>query len=67
MAVPAEFNSAQRNATERAGQLGGLNVLRLISEPTAAALAYGLHNKVGLDSMYLTSRSCPSQYSPPLL
>lgn len=45
MAVPAEFNEAQRNATQRAGELAGLTVLRVISEPTAAALAYGLHNR----------------------
>ena len=40
--VPAYFNDAQRQATKDAGQLAGLNVLRIINEPTAAALAYGL-------------------------
>src|SRR5271166_589633 len=41
--VPAYFSDAQRKATRAAGQLAGLNVLRLLNEPTAAALAYGLH------------------------
>lgn len=40
--VPAYFNDAQRQATKDAGQIAGLNVLRVINEPTAAALAYGL-------------------------
>ena len=40
--VPAYFNEAQRGATQRAGELAGLEVVRLLSEPTAAALAYGL-------------------------
>ena len=40
--VPAYFNDAQRNATKRAGELAGFNVERIINEPTAAALAYGL-------------------------
>ncbi|MGV0398277.1 molecular chaperone DnaK [Corynebacterium suicordis] len=40
--VPAYFNDAQRQATKEAGQIAGLNVLRLVNEPTAAALAYGL-------------------------
>jgi molecular chaperone DnaK len=40
--VPAYFNDAQRNATKDAGKIAGLNVLRIINEPTAAALAYGL-------------------------
>jgi molecular chaperone DnaK len=43
--VPAYFNDAQRQATIEAGQIAGLNVLRIISEPTAAALAYGLDKK----------------------
>ena len=42
--VPAYFNDAQRQATKDAAQLAGLNVLRLINEPTAAAIAYGLDN-----------------------
>ena len=44
--VPAYFNDAQRAATKRAGELAGLEVLRILSEPTAAALAYGL-DKLG--------------------
>jgi molecular chaperone DnaK len=43
--VPAYFNDAQRQATKDAGQIAGLNVLRIINEPTAAALAYGLDKK----------------------
>ncbi len=40
--VPAYFNDAQRQATKEAGEIAGLNVLRIVNEPTAAALAYGL-------------------------
>src|SRR5258706_3965611 len=40
--VPAYFNDSQRQATKDAGRISGLNVLRIINEPTAAALAYGL-------------------------
>ena len=40
--VPAYFNDAQRQATKDAGTIAGLNVLRIINEPTAAAIAYGL-------------------------
>jgi len=43
--VPAYFNDAQRQATRDAGRLAGLEVLRLVNETTAAALAYGLHEK----------------------
>ncbi|MBC7333410.1 MAG: molecular chaperone DnaK [Actinobacteria bacterium] len=43
--VPAYFNDAQRQATKNAGKIAGLNVLRIINEPTAAALAYGLEKK----------------------
>ena len=43
--VPAYFNAAQRQATKDAGTIAGLNVLRIINEPTAAALAYGLDKK----------------------
>ncbi len=43
--VPAYFNDAQRQATKDAGQIAGLEVLRLVNEPTAAALAYGLEKK----------------------
>ncbi len=43
--VPAYFNDAQRKATQEAGAIAGLNVLRIINEPTASALAYGLDSK----------------------
>lgn len=43
--VPAYFNDAQRQATKEAGEIAGLNVLRIVNEPTAAALAYGLDRK----------------------
>jgi len=43
--VPAYFNDAQRQATKDAGKIAGLEVLRLVNEPTAAALAYGLHEE----------------------
>ena len=43
--VPAYFNDAQRQATKQAGEIAGLKVLRVLPEPTAAALAYGLNNK----------------------
>ena len=46
--VPAYFNDSQRQATKDAGQIAGLNVLRVINEPTAAALAFGLDNKKDL-------------------
>ena len=51
--VPAYFNDAQRQATRDAGRLAGLEVLRLVNEPTAAALAYGLHKaQRGLVAVY---------------
>merc|ERR1712139_298269 len=43
--VPAYFNDAQRQATKDAGSIAGLNVMRIINEPTAAAIAYGLDKK----------------------
>src|SRR5262245_13241496 len=43
--VPAYFNDKQRKATKQAGQIAGLRIERLINEPTAAALAYGLHQR----------------------
>jgi len=43
--VPAYFNDSQRQATKDAGVIAGLNVLRIINEPTAAAIAYGLDKK----------------------
>ncbi|HEY4358926.1 MAG TPA: Fe-S protein assembly chaperone HscA [Acidobacteriaceae bacterium] len=51
--VPAYFNDAQRQATKDAGRIAGLEVLRLVNEPTAAALAYGLEkNKDGIIAVY---------------
>ena len=51
--VPAYFNDAQRQATKDAGRIAGLDVLRLVNEPTAAALAYGLDKKRdGLIAVY---------------
>src|SRR5437868_214169 len=47
--VPAYFNDAQRQATKEAGEIAGLNVRRIVNEPTAAALAYGLDKKGGKD------------------
>jgi heat shock protein 1/8 len=44
--VPAYFNDSQRHATKDAGIIAGLNVLRIINEPTAAALAYGLEKNL---------------------
>lgn len=49
--VPAYFNDAQRQATKDAGRIAGLNVLRIINEPTAAAIAYGLDKSSGTDEM----------------
>jgi heat shock protein 5 len=43
--VPAYFNDQQRQATKDAGKIAGLNVIRMVNEPTAAAMAYGLYNK----------------------
>ena len=51
--VPAHFNNSQRQSTKDAGRIAGLNVLRIISEPTAAAIAYGLENKTDEDKKVL--------------
>ncbi|HEX4979903.1 MAG TPA: molecular chaperone DnaK [Acidimicrobiales bacterium] len=51
--VPAYFDDAQRTATKEAGQIAGLEVLRIINEPTAAALAYGLDKEAGKDETVL--------------
>jgi len=51
--VPAYFNDSQRQATKDAGTIAGLNVLRIINEPTAAAIAYGLDKKVGSEKNVL--------------
>merc|ERR1711988_1215187 len=45
--VPAYFNDSQRQATKDAGTISGLDVLRIINEPTAAAIAYGMDKKSG--------------------
>uniref|UniRef100_A0ACD5YGL6 Uncharacterized protein n=1 Tax=Avena sativa TaxID=4498 RepID=A0ACD5YGL6_AVESA len=50
--VPAYFNDAQRQATKDAGRIAGLEVLRIINEPTAAALSYGMNNKEGLIAVF---------------
>ncbi|KAJ8447475.1 hypothetical protein Cgig2_019469 [Carnegiea gigantea] len=50
--VPAYFNDAQRQATKDAGRIAGLDVQRIINEPTAAALSYGLTNKEGLIAVF---------------
>ncbi|KAI5081314.1 hypothetical protein GOP47_0004497 [Adiantum capillus-veneris] len=50
--VPAYFNDAQRQATKDAGRIAGLEVLRIINEPTAAALSYGLERKDGVIAVY---------------
>jgi len=51
--VPAYFNDAQRQATKDAGTIAGLTVLRIINEPTAAAIAYGLDKKTGGESQII--------------
>ena len=53
--VPAYFNDAQRQATKDAGKIAGLDVKRIINEPTAAALAYGLDNESGAEDHGLRS------------
>ncbi|KFD68903.1 hypothetical protein M514_08260 [Trichuris suis] len=53
ISVPAEFDEVRRNATIQAAALAGLEVMRLISEPTAAALAYGLHQKGNVSSVII--------------
>ncbi|KAI3439231.1 uncharacterized protein J3R85_004947 [Psidium guajava] len=50
--VPAYFNDAQRQATKDAGRIAGLDVQRIINEPTAAALSYGVNNKEGLIAVF---------------
>ncbi|XP_047333605.1 heat shock 70 kDa protein, mitochondrial-like isoform X1 [Impatiens glandulifera] len=50
--VPAYFNDAQRQATKDAGKIAGLDVQRIINEPTAAALSYGMNNKEGLIAVF---------------
>lgn len=52
MFVTAYFNDSQRQATKDAGKIAGLDVLRIINEPTAAALCYGADKKEGLVAVY---------------
>jgi molecular chaperone DnaK len=52
--VPAYFNDAQRQATKDAGKIAGLEVKRIINEPTAAALAYGMDQKKDMNIAVLT-------------
>jgi L1 cell adhesion molecule like protein len=67
--VPACFSDSQRQATKDAGAIAGLNVLRIINEPAAAAIAYGLDKKGGESATCLSSTSeavpstCPSSPS----
>ena len=58
--VPAYFNDSQRQATKDAGRIAGLNVLRIINEPTAASLAYGLDKKKTRRSPCSISAAAPS-------
>lgn len=58
--VPAYFNDAQRQATKDAGTIAGLNVLRILNEPTAAAIAYGLDKSELSCSCGVPSRGMPS-------
>ena len=51
--VPAYFNDAQRQATKDAGTIAGLNVVRVVNEPTAAAIAYGKLSKAGISGRAL--------------
>jgi molecular chaperone DnaK len=60
--VPAYFNDAQRQATKDAGRIAGLEVLRIINEPTAAALAYGLEKKGRARSRSTTWAAAPSMF-----
>jgi Hsp70 protein len=58
--VPAYFNDSQRQATKDAGKIAGLEVLRIINEPTAAFLAYGLDKRLTSRSPCTTSVAAPS-------
>jgi heat shock protein 1/8 len=61
--VPAYFNDGQRQATKDAGIIAGLNVLRIINEPTAAALAYGLDRKLGSGEHNILIFDCGGKYA----
>ena len=58
--VPAYFNDSQRQATKDAGKIAGLEVLRIINEPTAAALAYGLDKRKRASSRFMIWAAAPS-------
>jgi molecular chaperone DnaK len=58
ISVPAYFKDAQREATKQAGKIAGLDVVRILNEPTAAALAYGLEKGSGAQTL-LVYWSCP--------
>jgi molecular chaperone HscA len=60
--VPAYFDDAQRQATKDAARLAGLNVLRLLNEPTAAAIAYGLDNGPRASTRFTTWAAAPSTF-----
>ena len=62
--VPAYFNDAQRNATKDAGKIAGLEVLRIINEPTASSLAYGLDKKRATKSLRSTILAAEPSISP---
>jgi heat shock protein 5 len=61
--VPAYFNDAQRSSTKDAGTISSLNVLRIINEPTAAAIAYGLDKKAKEKLFFVASTSSSSIFS----
>ena len=60
--VPAYFNDSQRQATKDAGKIAGLDVKRIINEPTSAALAYGLDNENEQKSWFMTWAAVPSTF-----
>jgi Ethanolamine utilization protein EutJ (predicted chaperonin) len=60
--VPAYFNDAQRNATKDAGKIAGFEVLRIINEPTASSLAYGLDKKKNEVIACMTWAAVPLTY-----
>ena len=62
--VPAYFDDSQRKATQDAGRIAGLNVLRIINEPTAAAVAYGLDNEAASRSRTGPLRCLPPAATP---
>ncbi|KAG8936371.1 hypothetical protein FRC00_008829 [Tulasnella sp. 408] len=63
--VPASFNDAQRQATKDAGFIAGLAILRIVNEPTAAAIAYGLDKKNSRDNLHNHSSSPTSARGSP--